>query len=81
MNVLHVSEMNRNLVNGDLLGTPGVKSVYESGKLVLSVNGVFVGNGYSSDKMVKLCIVDNAIIINMLFLLICLILFLYGVVD
>ena len=43
------------------MGKSGVKSVYESGKLILSRNGVFVGNSYSSDGMVKLCIVDNAI--------------------
>ena len=60
VNVLHVPEMNRNLVSGDLLGKPGVKTIYESGKLILSRNGVFVGKGYSSDGMVKLCIVDNA---------------------
>ena len=41
VNVLHVPEMNRNLVSGDLLGKPGVKSIFESKKLVLSSNGVF----------------------------------------
>ena len=35
--------MNRNLVSGDLLGKPGIKFVYESGKLILTSNGVFVG--------------------------------------
>ena len=58
-NVLHVPDMNRNLVSGDLLGKPGIKSVYESGKLILSRNGVFVGKGYSSEGMVKLCTNDN----------------------
>ena len=60
-NVLHVPDMNRNLVSGDLLRKPGIKSVYESGKLILSRNGAFIGKGYSSDGMVKLCIVDNGI--------------------
>ena len=60
-NVLHVPDMNRNLVSGDLLGKPGIKSVDESGKLILSQNGAFIGKGYSSDRMVKLCIVDNGI--------------------
>ena len=60
-NVLHVLDMNRNLVSGDLLGKPGIKSVYESGKLILSQNDAFIGKGYSFDGMVKLCIVDNGI--------------------
>ena len=60
-NVLHVPDMNRNLVSGDLLGKPGIKSVYESRKLILSRNVAFIGKGYSSDGMVKLCIVDNGI--------------------
>ena len=35
--------------------------MYESGNLILSRNGAFIGKGYSSDGMVKLCIVDNGI--------------------
>ena len=35
--------------------------MYESGKLILSRNGAFVGKGYSFDGMVKLFIVDNGI--------------------
>jgi hypothetical protein len=57
--------MNRNLVSGDLLGKPGIKSVYESGKLILTRNGVFVGKGYSAEGMIKLCTTDN--IINEIF--------------
>ena len=63
-NVFHVPEMNRNLVSGDLLGKPGIKSVFESGKLILSRNGVFVGKGYSTEGMVKLCTNDNVSINN-----------------
>ncbi|CAD5164586.1 unnamed protein product, partial [Musa acuminata subsp. malaccensis] len=58
-NVLHVPDMSRNLVSGNLLGKPGIKSVFESGKLILSRNGTFVGKGYSAEKMVKLSIIDN----------------------
>lgn len=61
VNVLHVPEMSRNLVSGDLLGKPGIKSVYESGKLILTRNGVFVGKGYSAEGMIKLCTIDNII--------------------
>lgn len=44
---------------GDLLGKLGIKSVYESDKLILSRNGSFIGKGYSCEGMVKLCIDDN----------------------
>lgn len=43
VNVLHVPDRNRNLVSGDLLSKRGTKSVYESSKLILSKNGVFIG--------------------------------------
>ncbi|XP_022883482.1 uncharacterized protein LOC111400299 [Olea europaea var. sylvestris] len=48
-NVLHVPDMNRNLVSCNLLRKPGIKCVYESGKLVLSLNGKFVGKSYFSE--------------------------------
>ncbi|RVW62312.1 Retrovirus-related Pol polyprotein from transposon TNT 1-94 [Vitis vinifera] len=44
-NVLYVPDMNKNLVSGDLLGKPGIKAVFESGKLILSKSGNFVGKG------------------------------------
>ena len=59
VNALHVLNMNRNLVSRDLLGKPGIKSVYEVGKLILSRNGVFIRKGFSCDRMIKLCIVDS----------------------
>ncbi|URE44790.1 Retrotransposon protein [Musa troglodytarum] len=58
-NVLHISYMSRNLMSENLLGKPGIKSVFESGKLILSHNETFVGKDYSTKGMVKLCIVDN----------------------
>ncbi|KAL6339480.1 hypothetical protein AAG906_033019 [Vitis piasezkii] len=45
INVLYVPDMNKNLVSGDLLGKPGIKAVFESGKLILSKSGNFVGKG------------------------------------
>ena len=59
-NVLHVPDMNRNLVSGNLLGKLGIQTVYESGKLILTCGGVFIGKGYSYNGMIKLCTVDNA---------------------
>ncbi|RVW71217.1 Retrovirus-related Pol polyprotein from transposon TNT 1-94 [Vitis vinifera] len=44
-NVLYVPDMNKNLVSGDLLGKPGIKAVFESGKLILTKSGNFVGKG------------------------------------
>ncbi|KAI5406023.1 hypothetical protein KIW84_052687 [Lathyrus oleraceus] len=61
VNVLHVPDMNRSLVSRDLLRKPGIKSVYESGKLILTHNGIFVGKGYSAEGMIKLCTTDNII--------------------
>ena len=61
VNVLHVPDINRNLVSGDLLGKPGIKSVYESGKLILTRNGIFVGKRYSAEGMIKLCTTNNII--------------------
>jgi hypothetical protein len=51
--------MNMNLVSGDLLGKPGIKYVYELGKLILSRNGVFIGKWYLAEGMVKLCTTCN----------------------
>ena len=42
-----------------LLSKPGIKVVFESGKLILSKSGNFVGKGYSCDGMIKLCTNDN----------------------
>ncbi|XP_030495093.1 uncharacterized protein LOC115710880 [Cannabis sativa] len=53
VNVLYVPDMNRNLISGDLLGKPGIKAVYESGKLILTKSNVFLGKGYSCEGIVK----------------------------
>lgn len=37
INILHVPGMNMNLVSGDILEKPGMKSVYESGKSIIMV--------------------------------------------
>ena len=51
VNVLYVPEMSRNLVSGDLLGKPGIKAIFESGKLILTKSNVFLGKGYSCEGM------------------------------
>ena len=64
VNVLYVPDMNRNLISGDLLGKPGIKAVYESGKLILTKSNVFLGKGYSCEGMVKLCTNDVTFNVN-----------------
>ena len=44
--VLHVPNMQRNLVSGYLLNKAGIKLVFEVDKVVLTCNGDFVGKGY-----------------------------------
>ncbi|XP_071920799.1 uncharacterized protein [Coffea arabica] len=58
-NVLHVPEIRKNLVSADALNKKGLKAVIESNKVIFSLNGVFVGKGYSCDGMFKLCINKN----------------------
>ena len=53
-NVLHVLDMNRNLVSGVLLGKSGIKSIFESRKLILSHNDIFVGKDYSTSIKIYL---------------------------
>ena len=59
VNVLYVSDINRNLISGDLLNKPSIKVVFGSSKLIFSKSGNFVGKGYSCDGMIKLCTNDN----------------------
>lgn len=58
--------MNKNFVSEDLLGKPSIKSVYESGKLILTHNNVFMGKVYSAEGMIKIYTTDN--IINKVFI-------------
>ena len=59
-NVLHVPDMRRNLVSGDLLGKPGIQVVFKSGKLILSKNGNFVGKGYACNGMIKFSLNESS---------------------
>ncbi|GJT46352.1 zinc finger, CCHC-type containing protein [Tanacetum coccineum] len=51
MNVLHVSNIRKNLVFGFKLCKSGVKAVIESNKVILSKANVFVGKAYACDGM------------------------------
>ncbi|TYK02905.1 pol polyprotein [Cucumis melo var. makuwa] len=48
-NVLHVSDIRKNLVSGSLLSKNGFKLVFVSDKFVLSKNEMYIGKGYLSD--------------------------------
>lgn len=52
--VLHVPKIRRNLVFGPILIAKGFELVFESKKFVLTKGGMFVGNGYLADGLVKL---------------------------
>ena len=60
-NVFHVPEIKKNLVSANLLCKSGLKVVLESNKLILSKNGIFVGNGYITDGMYKLSIINKEV--------------------
>jgi hypothetical protein len=67
-NVFHVLEIKKNLVSANLLCKNGMRAVIESDKLILSKNGMFIGNGYSCDGMFKLSIINKAIHILLILL-------------
>ena len=60
-NVFHVPEIKKNLMSANLLCKSGVKAVLESDKLILSKNRIFVGNGYATDGMYKLSIINKEV--------------------
>ncbi|KAK9052408.1 hypothetical protein SSX86_029037 [Deinandra increscens subsp. villosa] len=61
-NVLYVPEIRKNLVSGWLLNKFGFKMVFESDKVVLTKNSVYVGKGYALNGMLELnvMVVNNA---------------------
>ncbi|GJT18772.1 zinc finger, CCHC-type containing protein [Tanacetum coccineum] len=50
-NVLHVSNIRKNLVSSSILNNCGYKQVIESNKFVISKHGVFIGFGYLSNQI------------------------------
>ena len=53
INVLYVLEIHKNLVYGSLLNIHGFWMVFKSDKFILSMSGMYVGKGYTSDGMWK----------------------------
>ena len=56
-NVLHVPDIRRNLISGALLNKAGIKLTFESDKLVLTRNNVFVGKGFCNGGLFVLDII------------------------
>lgn len=54
VDVLHVPDVNKNLISGSLLDKAGFRLVYEGGKIVMSKNGQFVGKGYLERGLYKM---------------------------
>ena len=52
--VLHVPEIQKNLVSGSLLSKNGFKLVFESDKFSLFKSGMYVGKGYLSKYLFKM---------------------------
>lgn len=50
-NVLYVPDIRKNLISGTLLCNHGFKMVFESQRIVLSQNGMYVGKGYIKDNV------------------------------
>ena len=52
--VLHVPEIQKNLVSGSLWSKKGFRLVFEFDKFILTKSGVYVGNGYMSNGLFKM---------------------------
>ena len=51
--VLHVPDIRKNLISGAVLSKKGFKMVFESDKMVLSKDGIYIGRGYLCDGLFK----------------------------
>ena len=56
LNVLFVPDIRKNLISVDLLDRRGFKISVESGKAILTKNGMFVGKGFACNGMYKMSI-------------------------
>ena len=56
--VLHVPEIQKNLVSGSLLSKKGFKLVFVSNNFILTKNGMYVGKGYMSNGLFKMNVMN-----------------------
>ena len=52
-NMLHVPEIQKNLVSGSLLSKKGFKLVFVSNNFILTKNGIYIGKGCMSNGLFK----------------------------
>lgn len=57
--VLHILDIKKNLVSGSLLSKHEFKMVFESNRVVISMYGVFVGNGFATSRMFKFNVINE----------------------
>ena len=62
--VLHVSEIRKNLVSGPILSKKGFKLVFEYDRYILTKVGMYVGKGYLVEGLFKLNVLVTNIINN-----------------
>ena len=55
--VLHVSDIRKNLISGSILSEKGFRIVFESDKFVLTKGRMYVGKGYLVDGLFKAIVV------------------------
>ena len=53
-NVMHVLDIQKNLVFGSLLSKNGFRLAFESDKFVLTKSGMYIGKEYMSDGLFKM---------------------------
>ena len=51
--MIYVPEIQKNLVSGSLLNKHGFQMVFESDRVVLSKNGMYVGKDYVNDGLLS----------------------------
>ncbi|XP_061993387.1 uncharacterized protein LOC133711251 [Rosa rugosa] len=54
-NVLHVPDIRKNLISGSMLIKNGFRVIFEVDKVILTKNGIYVGKGYLSNGLFKIC--------------------------
>ena len=66
LDVLHVPKICKNLVSGPMLSKKGFKLVFESDKLVITKEGLYVGKGYLNEWLFKIIVLLKLLLKKML---------------
>nr|GEZ53978.1 hypothetical protein [Tanacetum cinerariifolium] len=63
-NVLHVSNITKNMISGLILSNKGFTVVFESDTFIITKGGVYVEKGYLDEGLFKLSVVTDDNVIN-----------------